>query len=165
MHIVVTTLSSQTFYLLLVRFIFSWSGNHPLSAPPIVYQSSLRCVHSIQILVMALSFVFLLLLPLLAKGSQRLPDKMLGMYINLADNGIPGQEVLFPKDSNIGPLFIRYHDESDWNPLLFPYQQTGANVLYFTFIDPSTMLVPLSFRKLGNDRKSCQIKSTAFSQQ
>ena len=50
-------------------------------------------------------------------------------------------------------FFIRYHDESDWNPLLYPYQQTGANVLYFTFIDPATMLVPLSFRKLGNKRQ------------
>ena len=39
---------------------------------------------------MAPSLVFLLLLPLLAKGSQRLPDKMLGMYVNLADNGLPG---------------------------------------------------------------------------
>jgi len=89
----------------------------------------------IHILVMALSFVFLLLLPLLAKGGQRLPDKMLGMYVNLADNGLPG-----------------YHDESDWNPLLYPYQQTGANVLYFTFINPATMLVPLSFRKLAMTR-------------
>jgi len=97
--------------------------------------SALRCVQSIHILVMALSFVFLLLLPLLAKGGQRLPDKMLGMYVNLADNGLPG-----------------YHDESDWNPLLYPYQQTGANVLYFTFIDPATMLVPLSFRKLAMTR-------------
>ena len=46
----------------------------------------------------------------------------------------------------------RYADESDWTPLLYPYQQTGANVLFFTFIDPRKMVVPLAFRKLGNIR-------------
>ena len=135
----------------------SCSRNHRLSAPLIVFSSALRCVQSIHILVMALSFVFLLLLPLLAKGGQRLPDKMLGMYVNLADNGLPGQEVFFSNGFQCMLIahcfFIRYHDESDWNPLLYPYQQTGANVLYFTFIDPATMLVPLSFRKLGNKRQ------------
>merc|ERR1711971_808709 len=92
-------------------------------------------VHSIQILVMTLSLTLLFLLPVLAKGGPRLPDKMLGMYLSLADNTIPG-----------------FEDESDWNPLLYPYQQTGANVLYFSFIDPATMLVPLSFRKLAMTR-------------
>ena len=47
----------------------------------------------------------------------------------------------------------RYADESDWTPLLYPYQQNGANVLYFTFIDPRMMVVPLAFRKLGNIRE------------
>merc|ERR1712004_325569 len=78
---------------------------------------------------------FLALLPLLAKGGQRLPEKMLGMYVNLADNWLP-----------------EYADESDWTPLLYPYQQTGANVLYFTFIDPRKMVVPLAFRKLAKSR-------------
>jgi hypothetical protein len=34
------------------------------------------------------------------------------------------------------------------------YPQEGANVLFFTFINPATMEVPLAFQKLGN-RKTC----------
>ena len=79
--------------------------------------------------------------------------------------GYQGRKFSYPEDSYICSLFVRYHDESDWNPLLHPYQQTGSNVLYFSFIDPATMLVPLSFRKLGNDRKTCCIKSTVVLQQ
>jgi len=65
-----------------------------------------------------------------------LPGKVLGMYILLADDTEDG-----------------YHsDNADWEPLLHPYQQTGANVLFFTFINPATMDVPVAFRKLAASR-------------
>ena len=40
-------------------------------------------------------------------------------------------------------------DNYDWEPRLHPYQQIGANVLFFTFINPATMEVPVAFKKLG----------------
>ena len=40
-------------------------------------------------------------------------------------------------------------EEDGWEPKLYPYQQQGANVLFFTFINPETMAVPESFKKLG----------------
>lgn len=58
------------------------------------------------------------------------------MYILLADDTEDG-----------------YHtNNGDWEPLLHPYQQTGANVLFFTFINPATMEVPVSFQKLAASR-------------
>ena len=45
---------------------------------------------------------------------------------------------------------FRFHsDNYDWEPKLHPYQQYGSNVLFFTFINPATMDVPVSFKKLG----------------
>ena len=41
-------------------------------------------------------------------------------------------------DTNISSLFS-YHTDDDWDPKLCPYQQQGANVLFFTFINPETM--------------------------
>jgi len=67
--------------------------------------------------------------------SKPFPKKVVGMYILLADN---------TEDE--------FHDDADWEPLLYPYQQTGANVLFFTFIDPSTMAVPNAFKKLAASR-------------
>merc|ERR1712183_637698 len=67
----------------------------------------------------------------------KLPSKVLGMYLPLADDGVDG-----------------FHDNSDWEPLLYPYQQQGANVLFFAFINPATMGVPLAFRKLCQSRGS-----------
>lgn len=65
-----------------------------------------------------------------------MPKKVIGMYILLADDLEDG-----------------YHTEDDgWEPLLYPYQQDGANVLFFTFINPETMEVPISFRKLAKTR-------------
>jgi len=69
--------------------------------------------------------------------NKKLPNKALGMYLALADDTVEG-----------------YHDNSDWVPLLYPYQQKGANVLFFTFINPETMGVPLAFRKLCQSRGS-----------
>merc|ERR1719219_2640313 len=68
-------------------------------------------------------------------GSTGMPDKVLGMYILLADDFEEGFET-----------------DSDWEPRLYPYQQEGANVLFFTFINPETMTVPKSFRKLAATR-------------
>lgn len=63
------------------------------------------------------------------------PKKVLGMYILLADDTEDG-----------------FHTDADWEPQLFKYQQEGANVLFFTFINPDTMEVPLSFDKLASTR-------------
>jgi hypothetical protein len=60
------------------------------------------------------------------------PKKVIGMYLPLADNTEEG-----------------FHDSSDWTPRLYPYQQRGANVLFFTFINPTTMEVPRAFAKLA----------------
>ena len=46
-------------------------------------------------------------------------------------------------------LFSYHTDEDGWEPRLYSYQQEGANVLFFTFINPETMAVPESFKKLG----------------
>lgn len=65
-----------------------------------------------------------------------LPKFVMGMYILLADDTEPG-----------------YHtDNAAWTPLLHPYQQAGANVLFFTFINPATMDIPAAFQKLAATR-------------
>jgi len=63
------------------------------------------------------------------------PDKVMGMYILLADDTEKG-----------------YETNADWEPKLHPYQQQGANVLFFTFINPETMEIPRSFKKLAATR-------------
>lgn len=60
------------------------------------------------------------------------PKYVIGMYLPLADETEEG-----------------FHDNSDWTPKLYPYQQRGANVLFFTFINPVTMEVPRAFSKLA----------------
>jgi len=59
----------------------------------------------------------------------------MGIYIILADETVEGFET-----------------DSDWDPRLYEYQQNGANVLYFTFINPESMIVPKSFQKLASSR-------------
>ena len=164
MNIVVKQGASQVFYLPSV----SCSRNHLLSAPLIVFSSSLWCVHSIQILVMAPSLVFLLLLPLLAKGSQRLPDKMLGMYVNLADNGLPGQEVLFSKGLQ---HMLTVHSSGTMMKVTGVLFFIRINRLEQTFctsplsIQQPCWCLSLSGSLVINDRKTCNIKSTAILQQ
>jgi len=68
-------------------------------------------------------------------GSSGMPDKVIGMYILLADDFEEGFET-----------------DSDWEPKLYPYQQEGANVLFFTFINPESMTIPKSFKKLAASR-------------
>ena len=66
----------------------------------------------------------------------RYPDKVMALYILLADDFFEGYET----------------DAADWEPKLYPYQQQGANVLFFTFINPESMTVPKSFDKLAATR-------------
>jgi hypothetical protein len=54
-----------------------------------------------------------------SQSGGRYPDKVVGLYITLADDTEEG-----------------YHTDDDWEPKLYEYQQTGANVLFFTFINP-----------------------------
>ena len=70
-----------------------------------------------------------------SKDDDRYPNHVVGMYILLADNGVKG-----------------YHTDDIWAPKLYEYQQTGSNVLFFTFINPKTMEVPMSFRNLASTR-------------
>jgi len=69
--------------------------------------------------------------------NAKLPRKVIGMYLPLADDREEG-----------------FHDNSNWEPYLYPYQQEGANVFFFAFINPETMGVPLAFRKLCQSRGS-----------
>jgi len=84
---------------------------------------------------MSSSLFFILVFFPFSLAGPRLPDKVIGMYLNLADDEVFG-----------------YGDLDDWDPLLYPYQQEGANVLYFSFINPATMVVPHSFRNLAQTR-------------
>ena len=66
---------------------------------------------------------------------QRYPEKVMGFYLPLADETEEGFET-----------------DADWEPSLYPYQQEAANVLFFTFINPETMVVPKAFEKLAATR-------------
>jgi hypothetical protein len=61
----------------------------------------------------------------------------MGLYILLADDSEEG-----------------YESDSEWVPELYDWQQTGSNVLFFTFIHPGTMDIPPSFQKLAASRGS-----------
>jgi len=63
------------------------------------------------------------------------PSKVLGIYILLADDFEEG-----------------FESDVDWEPRLYEYQQLGANVLFFTFINPATMEIPLAFQNLAATR-------------
>ena len=63
------------------------------------------------------------------------PERIIGMYVLLAD------------DKDV------YNSQAEWTPQLWPYQQTGANVLFFTFVNASLMPdVPPAFTKLARSR-------------
>ena len=64
-----------------------------------------------------------------------MPDKVVGMYLLVSDN----------KDH-------RYTDSHNWTPQLRPYQVDGFNVLFLTFVDPASMVVPLAMRNLAATR-------------
>ena len=57
------------------------------------------------------------------------------------------QYILIADDTQSG-----FGSGANWNPQLYPYQQTAVNVLYFTFINPNTMAVPPAFINLAKTR-------------
>jgi hypothetical protein len=59
---------------------------------------------------------------------------VLGLYLLLADD------------------FTSFGSSANWNPELFPYQQNGANVLFFSFVNPDTMSIPPAFKTLAKTR-------------
>ena len=63
----------------------------------------------------------------------------MGLYVLLADDSEKG-----------------FESHVDWQPELYPYMQTGANVLFFTFIHPTTMEVPPAFQNLAKTRGTNQ---------
>ena len=56
----------------------------------------------------------------------------MGFYIILADDTEEGFET----------------NNCTWEPELYDYQLEAGNVLFFTFINPATMIVPCAFEKL-----------------
>merc|ERR550539_391851 len=70
-----------------------------------------------------------------SSGHPAWPNKILGLYVLLADDTETGFET-----------------NSDWEPRLFPWQQESSNVLFFTFIHPDSMEVPIAYRKLAATR-------------
>jgi len=68
-----------------------------------------------------------------------LASRNLGIYILLADD----------TDKN------GYNSDKDWKPQLYPYQQNGSDILFFTFINPDDMPnVPPAFANLAKTRGS-----------
>lgn len=63
----------------------------------------------------------------------------MGLYVLLADDSEEG-----------------FESQANWEPKLYPYMQTGANVLFFTFIHPTTMEVPPAFVNLAKTRGTNQ---------
>ena len=63
--------------------------------------------------------------------TQRFPEKVMGFYIILADDTWEG-----------------FEGNSTWEPELYDYMAEAANVLFFSFINPETMVVPNAYKKL-----------------
>ena len=68
---------------------------------------------------------------------QRFPEKVMGFYILLAD------------DTGVG-----FEADSDWEPQLYDYLVEAGNVLFFSFINPDTMIVPNAYKKLMDTKGS-----------
>lgn len=66
-----------------------------------------------------------------------LPDKVMSLYIIITDETIAG-----------------YTTDDDWQPILYEWQQTNSNVLFFTFIHPAAMKIPIAFKNLAMTRGS-----------
>ena len=67
---------------------------------------------------------------------QPLPAKQIGMYLLLADDTV-----------------ANYTSSSVWSPELYQYQESGANVVYLTFINPTNMSVSLGAEARGNPNR------------
>ena len=72
-----------------------------------------------------------------SNNDDRYPKRVLGMYLAIADDEVMG-----------------YHTDDAWAPKLYEYQQQGSNVLFFTFINPESMKVPISFKNLASTKGS-----------
>merc|ERR1712156_1187243 len=70
-------------------------------------------------------------------GHPAWPSKIMGLYVLLADDTEDG-----------------FGTNADWDPKLFKWQQEASNVLFFTFIHPDSMEVPLAYQKLAATRGS-----------
>ena len=66
---------------------------------------------------------------------NHLPNKVMSLYILITDETIDG-----------------YKTPDDWQPILYDWQQTSANVLFFTFIHPQEMVVPIAMKNLAMTR-------------
>jgi len=73
----------------------------------------------------------------IASNLGGLPHRTMGMYTLIADDTVPG-----------------YTSKDDWQPALPNYLQSGSNVLFFTFINPTNMAVPPSFVNFAKSRGS-----------
>ena len=62
---------------------------------------------------------------------QRFPEKVMGFYVILADDTWEG-----------------FEGNSTWEPELYDYMAEAANVLFFSFINPETMVVPNAYKKM-----------------
>jgi len=78
-----------------------------------------------------------LLLALVDFGYGALPTRTMGMYILVADDTV-----------------VNYTSKDNWQPVLPAYLKDGANVLFFSFINPDGMAVPQSFVNLAKTRGS-----------
>jgi len=75
-------------------------------------------------------------------GPFRLPAHVLGHYLLIADDD---------------PKWAPYHSDYDWQPVLHPYQQKGANVLFLAFLNPATMpALPPAMANLAATRGSSE---------
>ena len=52
--------------------------------------------------------------------------------------------------------FTSFGSNANWKPELYPYQQKGSNVLFFSFVNPTTMAVPPAFQTLAKTRGTNQ---------
>merc|ERR1712002_628357 len=64
------------------------------------------------------------------------PKKVVGLYILLADEEKEGHE----------------NNATKWTPELYEWQQQSANLLFFCFIKPDDMDVPMAYQKLAQSR-------------
>ena len=75
-------------------------------------------------------------------SARTLPSRILGMYVLLADDTVPG-----------------YTSNDTWQPYLQPTITMGSNTVFFTFINPTTMSVPPAFTKLAKTRGASGTRS------